>query len=106
MFCIRCIFLLKNMKRIAGKLGRIVLLHFGLVTFRFHYWKTLKPLMFMISHFSEVFTNPNTNIIYLWRHQEIQTNPIKSQNMFLEIELLEIRELDCLRLWEMFVLRI
>ena len=34
-------------KRIAGKLRRIILLHFGLVTCRFHYWETLKPFMFM-----------------------------------------------------------
>ena len=35
-------------KRLAQKLRRIILLHFGLVTFRFHYGGTLKPVIFMI----------------------------------------------------------
>ena len=34
-------------KRIAQKLRRIILLHFGLVTFRFHYWETRKPITFI-----------------------------------------------------------
>ena len=42
----RAIFMVNTGKRIAGKLCRIILLHFGLVTFRFHYWKTLKHFHF------------------------------------------------------------
>ena len=58
------------MKRIAIKLRRISLLHFVLVTFRFHYGESRKPLIFMISGFSDVSMTHKTNIIYLWRHQD------------------------------------
>ena len=34
--------------RIARELRRIILFHLGLVTFRFHHWKTPKPLIFMV----------------------------------------------------------
>ena len=53
------------------KLHRIILLHFGRITFRFHYRKDRKPIMFMISAFSDVSMTPKTNTIYLWRHQDI-----------------------------------
>ena len=49
------------MERIARKLRRIILLQFGLVTFRLHYRRILKPLIFMISGFSDVFLIPKTN---------------------------------------------
>ena len=34
--------------RIAGKLRRIILLHFGPVTFRINFRKTRKPFIFMV----------------------------------------------------------
>ncbi len=48
--CCNCwvIFVVNISKRIAGKLRSIIPLRFGLVTFRFHYWKTPKSLIFMI----------------------------------------------------------
>ena len=55
---------------IAQKLRRIILLHLGLVTFRFRYERTLKPL------------TPKTNIISLWRHQDNLNNPRKNPNSF------------------------
>ena len=45
-----------TIKRIAQKLRRIILLHIGLVTFRIHYWKTRKPVIFM-----DVTMTPQTN---------------------------------------------
>ena len=44
----RGIFILHIKKRIAPKLCRIILLHFGLVTFRIHFRKTRKTYMFMV----------------------------------------------------------
>ena len=35
-------------KRLARKLRRIMLLHFGLVTFRFHFGETRKPIISMV----------------------------------------------------------
>ena len=43
------IFIVSFIKRLAQKLRRIILLHFGLVTFRIHLKKTRKPYIFMIS---------------------------------------------------------
>ena len=64
------IFTVSIMKRIAQKLRRSILRHLGLVTFRFHYWRIMKPLIRMIWGFSDVSMTPRTNIIYLRRHQE------------------------------------
>ena len=72
------------MKRIAQKLRRIILLHLGLVTFRCHYGRTRKPLMFMIWGFLNVSTTPKTNIIYLWRHQNTLNNSRKNTESILE----------------------
>ena len=41
-------FMINLNKRAAQKLRSILLLHFGLVTFRFHFRKTRKPFIFMI----------------------------------------------------------
>ena len=64
-------------KRYAQKLCNIVLLQFELITFRFHYWNTLKPIIFMISGFSDVSLSPKTIHFYLWRDQ---IPPNKSRN--------------------------
>ena len=52
------IFIVNVMKRIAVKLRRMILLQFGLVTFRFHDGGTLNHLILMISGFSDVSLSP------------------------------------------------
>ena len=42
------IFIVDIIKRIAPKLRRTILLHFGLVTFRFHFGETRKPIIFTV----------------------------------------------------------
>ena len=71
-FC--AIFMVNMWKRIPQRLRGVILLHFGLVTFRFHYGRTPKPLMIMIFGFLDVSMTPKTNMIYLWRHQKISNN--------------------------------
>ena len=56
-------FIVNSIKRIAHELRRTILLHFGFVAFRFHYWRTLEHLMPMISGFSHVSMTPKINII-------------------------------------------
>ena len=41
-------FIANIIKRIAGKLQRSILLDFGLVTSRIHYWNTRKVILFMV----------------------------------------------------------
>ena len=53
-----------NMWKSYGEIRVIILLHFGLVTLRFGYGGDRKPLMFMISDFSEVSMTRKTNNIY------------------------------------------
>ena len=55
------IFTANVMKRIAGKLRRIILLHSGLITFRIHFRRTRKPFMFMVSDLADVTMTPKTN---------------------------------------------
>ena len=82
------------MKSIAGKLRRNILLHFGLVTFRFHYGRDRKPVIFMISGFSGVSLTPQTNTIYLWRHQDTSNNPKKPESFLTHIMLENINILE------------
>ena len=42
------IFTVNIIKRLAQKLLRIIRPHFGLVTFKIHFRKTRKPIMFMV----------------------------------------------------------
>ena len=55
-------FLVNFVKNVAPKLCRIILLHVGLVTFRFHFGKARKPIMFMVFGFLDVSMTPKTNI--------------------------------------------
>ena len=74
-------FLLKiYIKRIAGKHRRSILLRFGLVTFNNHFRKTPTTLIFMVSDLVDVTLTPKTNIIYLWRHQDIKKNKNKPKS--------------------------
>ena len=47
--------------RVAQKLRRLILLHFGLIVFRIHFGKTRKPFIFMIFRFLGVSMTPKTN---------------------------------------------
>ena len=69
-------------KRLAQKLRRIILLLFGLVTFRFHFGKTRKLMIFMVFGFWDVTMTPKTNIICLRRHQDTPINSIKILEIF------------------------
>ena len=75
-------FMANLLKRYGKKLRSIILLHLGIVTFRFAYGKDRKPIISMISAFLDVSLSPKTNIVYLLRHQDTQKNPRKFKNMF------------------------
>ena len=64
------ILIVNIMKRIIREVRIIILLYFGLVTFRIHYWKSLKPLISWFSDLADVTMSPKTNMIYLWRPQD------------------------------------
>ena len=52
------IFIINCSKRIAQKLRRIILLHFGLFIFRFHLGEARKPFIFMIFDLVDVTMTP------------------------------------------------
>ena len=64
------VYMVSLWKRYGKKLWSIILLQFELITFRFAYGRTLKPLIVMMLGFSDVSLSPQTNIIYLLRPQE------------------------------------
>ena len=75
-------------KRCAWTLRSIVLLQFGLVTFRLAYWKDRKPFISLISGFSDMSLSFKTNIMYCLRPRIAQQIKEKYQiliNMLLEI---------------------
>ena len=49
--CVWVILMVNMVERTGQKLLRIILLHFGLVTFRFHYGGDRTPFMFMVFRF-------------------------------------------------------
>ena len=59
-------------KRWAQKLCRIILLHFGLVTFRIHFKTTRRLRIFMFSDLVGLTMTPQTNYIWFWGHQLCQ----------------------------------
>ena len=65
-------FIVNCLKRVAQSLRRIILLHFGLVTFRIHFGKTRKPSFLWFSDLADVTMTPQTNYLQLWRHQLLQ----------------------------------
>ena len=71
-------------KKVARKLHGIILLHFGLIIFRIHFWKTRKPFIFMIFRFSDVTMSPKTNYFKVWRHQTTHNSSRKNSESFLK----------------------
>ena len=62
--------------RIAQKLRQIILSHFELVTFKFHFWVKLEgPSCSWFSDLVKVTMTPETNVICLWRRQDTLNNP-------------------------------
>ena len=68
-------FNINSNKRIAQKLRRIILLHFGLMTFHFHFPKNQKVLKFMIFGPSD----PKTNYLWLWLCRITSNNEERTQ---------------------------
>ena len=73
-----CHFYSRILTRYGQQLRRIILLHFGLVTFRFASGSARKPSISKISRFLDVSLSPNTNNLYFSRHQDISNNLGKS----------------------------
>ena len=61
-------------RRIARQICRIILLHFGLVFFRFRFGKTRNPVVFMIFGFLDVSMTLETSYIWLWTHRIVSNN--------------------------------
>ena len=79
----------------ARKLRINILIHCGLVHFRFHFGKPRAPLTFMIFGLSDVSMAPQTNDIHFWRHQTIPENSgtyILGKIRVLEVHVLELLE--------------
>ena len=55
------IFIVNIEKRIARKLSRIILLHFGLVAFRFHFGRTRKFSFSWFADLADVTMTPKAN---------------------------------------------
>ena len=69
-------------KRYAQKLRNLILLQFELISVRFAYGRTRKPLISMISGFSDVSLSPKTIYLHLLRDQKPQNNSRKSNIIF------------------------
>ena len=67
-------------KKLARKLHRIILFHFGLVTFRIHFGKDRAVIILMVFGPSGRDHDSQTNYSYLWRHQDTPKNPRTNPN--------------------------
>ena len=97
------IFIVNIMKRIGQKLRIIILLHFGLITFRFHYRRSRTTLIFMILKFSDASMTPQTSYFIFaetMTRQIIQgkTNHVEGTGILKIWSLLEIGFGKC---WQM-----
>ena len=81
------IFIVKAHKRMARKLRVIILLHLGLVSFRFHFGRTLKVFIFMIF-------GPSGRGHDSRKHQLTPNNSSESQIIFEKIWNLEILRIE------------
>ena len=70
--------IVNSRKIIARKLRIIIPLHFGLVTFKINFRKTIKPFISIVFGPTEG-DHLETNIIHLWRHQDPPNNSRKSR---------------------------
>ena len=82
-------------KRVAKKLCIIILLHFELISFRFHFGKTWQVIILMILGFLDVSITPKANSCWLRINQMTQKNSRKksespAKNMFRNLKVLEI----------------
>ena len=70
-------------KRYASKLRCIILLHFELITFRFAYMRTLKPLLSMISGHLDVSLSPKPISFIFWDTRIPKQNPRTPNTCFI-----------------------
>ena len=75
--CLGAILIIYCIQRIAQRLRRNILLHFGLGTFRIHFRETRKPLIFMVSDLLDEAMTPKTNYMWFGIHQDIFKNARK-----------------------------
>ena len=71
-------------KRIAEKLGKVILLHFGIITFRFYYGITRKPRMSWFLGF----WIPGNPYLWIWIYQ-ITANSLRKSKIIFESYFLE-----------------
>ena len=93
------IFIVIFEKRLAQQLRRIILLHFGLVSFRIHFGKTENLSFSWFSDLVDMSMTANTNIIYLWTHQDTQNNSRTNSEPFKTYHLLKYQNV-----WSLFAL--
>ena len=78
-------FMVNIWKRASRKLRRIILFHFGLITFRINYGRNRKPIICIISGFSDVSMTHNTNIMRLWTPEHFKRNPKQILNHYQKV---------------------
>ena len=84
---------------IANIFKRIALLHFGLVTFGFHFGRIMKPIISMVFGFSDVSMIPQTNYVYFQGKQNTPNN----QDSQIILKVLKVIILGNLKLVEPFL---
>ena len=94
------IFIVSFERRVARKLRNIILLHFGLVTFRFHFWKFRKVMSCIVFEFLEVSMPPATNYFYLWRDQMTPNSSRKNNKSLLCFESQKVVNRTFWKVWK------
>ena len=84
------LFYCKSKKRLAQKLRRIILLHFGLELLDLILGKAENPSFTWFSDLLDVTMAPKTNYFQIWRHQITLNSSRKAPSNFCNILFLEI----------------
>ena len=86
-------------KRLARKLRRVILFHFGLVTFRIYFRETDNSSFSCFKDLVFVSMTSKTNTIYLWRHQNTPKNSRKIRTIFEKYCFWESQKLAILKMF-------
>ena len=81
-------------KQLAQKLRRIILLHFGLVTFWFHLGKTRQVILLGFSDLADVTMAPKTNMIKILKIIQEEIRIILKHIIWENLNILEIGKFE------------
>ena len=100
---LEAIFIINFKKRVAQKLRRIILLHYGLVTFRFRFGKIEKSSLSWFSDLADATMTSQTDYYWLWTQQGISKHTRNSESCLEKYYFGKLSDLGNRKFWKLRV---